>query len=145
MKTLTKSTQTPALEQARPHSPRKHEAWMAGDRAHQGDIIFVALKSLPTTATLRKDRQLADGDTSGSRHILIGGKVYDVPKNTLRRRLLTDHGIDVAEAYIGPVFAGECAVEHPQHQHQAFPDHAATVVLYQRNLDAEEREERARD
>ena len=124
---------------------KQHEAWMAGDIAHQGDIIFVALKKLPKNATVRKNRQIFEGNTSGSRHVVIGGTVYTVPNDILSKLLKEEHNITIDEKYIGPVFSGACVVEHPEHMHQEFPDHCATVVLFQRNLDAEEREIKARD
>jgi hypothetical protein len=135
----------PVSEQARPHAPRRHDAWCAGDKAHQGDLILVALKKLPKSAKPRKDRQMADGTTKGSQHIVIGGSVYDCDRSELAKALNSDAKMNVVEKYIGPVFAGECVLTHPQHQHQSFPDHACTVVVYQRNLDAEEREQQVCD
>ena len=133
------------LEQSAPLAPHVHPAWGPGDTAHQGDLIFVALPKLPGSIQPRKERQLAEGDTKGSRHVLRGGKIFDASKKELRQMIREIADMDVEEKYIGPVFAGACTVEHPQHAHQEFPAHKATVVVFQRNLDAEEREQRVRD
>ena len=135
----------PALEQRQPKAPHRHPAWMPGDVSHQGDLILVALTVLPKSAVLRHNRQLAEGATKGSRHVLIGGTVYDADKVEARKMLKADAKLDVDERYIGPVFSGAAIVTHPEHAHQVFPEQVCTVVVYQRNLDAEEREQRARD
>lgn len=134
----------PPAESPRPHAPRTHSTWAPGDRAHQGDLILVALHVVPRGSVIRRDRQMADGTSPGSRHVVTGGQVYDADKSVVRKAL-KEFGIDVDEKYIGPVFQGPCTLEHPTHAHQVFPDKTATAVVYQRNLDAEEREVRARD
>ena len=118
---------------------RQHPAWAPGDVAHQGDLIFVGLAGVPAYAKPRSNRQLAEGETRGSKHVVDGGAVYDLVKPA-------DAGLKgIGEAYIGPVFVGPCVVTHPQHQHHEFPEGSVVCVVYQRNLDAEEREVRARD
>lgn len=122
--------------------------WSPGDGTEQGDLGFICLPRLPKSAKPRKNRQLAEGDTRGSRHILVGGKCYDVDASELIRMIseATSGKVLVGDAkYIGPVIAGECIVEHPQHAHEVFPDHPCTAVIFQRNLSSEEREQRARD
>lgn len=56
---------------------RVHCTWEVGDAAHQGDLIFVGIDRLPTSATPRQNRQLADGQTRGSRHVCERGDVYE--------------------------------------------------------------------
>lgn len=141
----TMNNTVPSLETTTASKPRRHETWSVGDKAHQGDLIFVALKKLPKSAKSRSDRQMAEGSTKGSRHILEGGKCFDCDAQELAKALKADAKMIVDPKYIGPVFTGECVLTHPQHQHQAFPNHACTVVVYQRNLDADEREARVLD
>lgn len=126
---------------------RRHETWSAGDHAHQGDIIFVCIAGLPKSAKLRADRQLAQGTTIGSRHVLDGGECFDADPARVADAIYaaTNGHIVVDPRYIGPVFTGPATVTHPQHQDQAFPDVTVTACVYQRNMDAEEREVRARD
>ena len=139
-----KNVSIPALESPRPHAPHQHDAWMAGDRAPQGDLILISLKALPKSAKPREDRQMAEGNTRGARHFVQGGKVWEADKDELAQ-ILTSMGITVDKKYIGPVFSGACTLTHPKHAHQIFPEHGATVVIYQRNLDAEEKEQRRLD
>lgn len=127
-------------------APVPHPAWAAGDATPQGDLLFVALPKMPKSAKARKNRQLADGDTPGSRHVANGGVVHDADAKELRAMIKAATGCDIAEQYIGPVFTGDVTVEHPQHAHQSFPAiEGCTAVVFQRNLDTEEREQRQRD
>lgn len=136
----------PQAEQAK-MPVRRHDTWAPGDAAHQGDLILVCIPNLPKSAKPRENRQMADGETQGSKHVVDGGDVFDADadeivvmvKAATKGRVLCD------PKYIGPVFSGSCVLTHPQHQHQAFPADTTTVVLFQRNQDSEEREHRARD
>lgn len=121
-----------------------------GDCAHQGDLIIVCISKLPAGAKPRTNRQLAEGTTQGSRHILERGEVYDAPKAELRRLVKEATGAEIADEYLGPVFvspeASTCDdLSHPEHGNQGFPAGAVCAVVYQRNRDAEEREARVRD
>ncbi len=150
MTTATKTTKQlsqPVIE-SQPDSARTHPTWSPGDVAHQGDLTFVCLATMPKSAKPRKDRQLADGNTVGSRHVLDGGKCFSVDGAEAVKAIkaATNGKIIVSDhKYIGPAFSGECRVTHPQHQHQVFPDNACTVVVFQRNMSAEETEQRAMD
>jgi len=126
---------------------RQHSAWMPGDVAHQGDVTLVGLPSLPIKKTTRKDRQIADGDTKGSRHIVEGGEIFDADTTEVAAMIskATKGRVSPGVQYIGPVFSGPCTLTHPQHQHQTFPANCVVVAVYQRNMDAEEREARAKD
>lgn len=138
---------TPAQEKSGPII-RDHETWTKGDIAHQGDLIFVCLSSpIPNRAKPRASRQLAEGDTQGSRHTLDGGECFDIPVGEVARLVndATGGRVRPTEQCCGPVFTGPATVRHPQHQDQSFPADTVTAVVYQRNLDAEEREIRARD
>lgn len=142
-KTMTKATKVsaPAIESGR---TRNHPAWRAGDVAHQGDLIFIGLAEMPA-GKARKNRQLADGNTRGSRHIVEGGEVFDVAP-ALVRKAIAAFKVDVtSDLYVGPVFRGPCEVTHPKHAHHTFPDGSIVAVVYQRNVQADGREARAAD
>lgn len=123
-------------------SLRQHDAAVAGDAAFQGDLVFVVLPSLPKSAKPRANRQLAEGDTKGSRHIVVGGEVFDADAGEVLRLLKRT---DIEPEYVGPVMRGPLTVEHPQHEHHRFPADCVVGVLYQRNVAADGRIERARD
>lgn len=142
----SKKASAPTIEQEA-LAVRDHKTWSPGDAAHQGDIILICLRELPPKSKVRKNRQIADGDTVGSRHVLVGGNVYDADPGTVAKMVeeATGGRVKVGEKYVGPVFAGPAVLEHPQHQHQSFPDETVTVCVFQRNQTAEEQEIRALD
>jgi hypothetical protein len=58
--------------------------------------------------------------------------------------------VRVEQRYVGPVFVSPSTptaddLTHPEHGNQGFPAGAVCAVVYQRNLDAEEREARVAD
>jgi hypothetical protein len=148
MKTASKlqTTSSPIQEQTGP-IVRTHQTWSPGDVAHQGDLIFVCLPSLPDASNPRINRQLVDGGTIGSRHVLVGGSLYDCSLGDIATAvaMVTKGKMQVGRQYVGPVFAGPATVTHPQHQDQEFPADTITACVYQRNLDSDEREHRAMD
>lgn len=143
------------LQQAREHSEsikndalKIHETFEPGDTSAQGDINVVCIRRLPNSAKARKNRQLAEGDTQGSRHVLRDGAVYDADREELAALIKQATGCEVPAQYIGPVFTGEGGpsyLAHPEHGDQQFPAESVCVTTYQRNLDQEEREQRVAD
>lgn len=132
------------------------EAFGVGDASMQGDIIIVCIGDngkLPKGCKPRENRQLAEGDTQGSRHILERGTPYDCdPKTVVQaiRKATNKKKFDIEPQYIGPVFVSpECPtaddLTHPEHGNQGFPAGSVCAVVFQKNLDAEEREARVRD
>ncbi len=121
----------------------------AGTVAHQGDLILVRIKALPASAKPRKDRQLAIGNTQGSRHVLLKGRPFDCqPEEVSQAIAEVCKGVTVAAAYIGPVFQttkGKADLVHPEHGDHHYLGDMTIAVVYQRNLDAEEREQRVAD
>ncbi len=122
-----------------------HATWSAGDRAHQGDIIFVGLAKLPASAKKVQQTQLAEGNTQGSRHVLEGGTCYRCDEEELARLIQEATKREVGRTYLGPVFTCPATVTHPEHGDHIFPHQGVVAVVYQRSLDAEEREARVRD
>lgn len=126
-----------------------------GTGAHQGDMIFMRICELPKGAKPRQSRQLAIGNTQGSRHVLITGEVYDVPAmqfETALQEAVSKYKpgkrVRISAALVGPVFTtagGVAEVDHPEHGNHVFHGDMVIACVYQRNLDAEEREQRARD
>lgn len=120
-----------------------------GTTAHQGDLIFVRIASMPTSAKKRNQRQLAEGNTQGSRHILGVGNAFDCNADEVVALIKSVcRKAEVTARYIGPVFTGDCDkadVTHPEHGHHYFRGSMIIATVYQRNVDAEEREQQVRD
>ena len=144
VKTIEAVKSVPAIEQAQHGDVQRHPGRIVGDTAHQGDIIFVSIAKLPKSANTRSNRQIADGETTGSRHVVAGGEVYTADASEVAQAIKAATGATVAERYIGPVIVGPCVVTHPQHQHHEFCG-TIEAVVYQRNQDSEGRELRAED
>lgn len=132
-------------------APKFHTTFKAGDVSHQGDLIVVGIASIPKSRKPRQSQQLADGNTQGSRHILRDGiEVYDCDPIEVAKAIKKATMCDIGTQYIGPVFVSpenptENDMSHPEHGNQGFAAGSICAVVYQRNLDAEEREQRTRD
>lgn len=147
-KTTTRKRQQP--ERIVNDAPKLHGTFEPGDVAHQGDLIIVCIAKLPKSARPRKNRQLAEGQTQGSRHVLERGEVYDADAKEVAKAIKKATGAEVGEQYIGPVFVSptdptENDLTHPEHGNQGYAAKAVCAVVYQRSLDAEQREARVLD
>ena len=132
------------------NAPKLLASFELGDVSHQGDIILVRISGLPKSAKPRENRQLAEGDTQGSRHVMTRGKVYSADPTEIARLIKSATNVDVDGKYVGPVFVSpedptENDLTHPEHGHQGFPAGAVCAVVFQRNLDQDEMEARVRD
>lgn len=132
------------------NEPKLHATFEIGDVSHQGDIIIVRIASLPKSAKTRANRQLAEGNTQGSRHIMTRGDVYDADAIEVVTLIKSATKCDVGLEYIGPIFVSPADptandLDHPEHGPQGFPAGSICAIVYQRNMDAEEREQRVRD
>jgi hypothetical protein len=151
MKTIRKKPVQKKHEAIVNNAPKLHASFEPGDVAHQGDLIFVAIHSLPASAKPRANRQLADGSTQGSRHVMTRGAIYDCsPDEVVAAIKKVRPSSVVTDKFIGPVFVSpdsptENDLTHPEHGHHGFPAGAVCAVVVQRNLDSEEREQRAAD
>jgi len=148
--TLTTETQTARPEQIVNDAPRMFSDadFPIGSVSHQGDLILVRIRTLPPSSRARTNRQLAEGSTQGSRHILTVGDVFDCEPAEIAREIEAVCKARVGEQYIGPVFCtrdGKADVLHPEHGDQHYCGDMTIAVVYQRNLDAEERERRVLD
>ena len=124
-------------------------AFPIGTAAHQGDLVIVRIASLPASAKPRQDRQLAVGNTQGSRHVLKTGSAYNCAAADVANAIsAVCPGVTVQADYIGPVFAtqgGAADLLHPEHGDHHYRGDMVMAVVFQRNLDAEEREQRVQD
>lgn len=151
LSTKTKKQSTAKHEALINNAPKLHETFEIGDVSHQGDIIIVRIASLPKSAKPRANRQLAEGDTPGSRHVLTRGKVYTVdPQEVVSLIKSACPKSAVQTQYVGPVFVSPKNptandLDHPEHGPQGFPAGSICAVVFQRNCDAEERERRVQD
>lgn len=96
-----------------------------GDVVRQGDIYLVCV-SVINGGTETDNRQLAPGNTQGSRHVIKGkAKIYTGSSFS---------GIN--SALIGPAFKCEkdVTVEHPEHGHKILPEGTSWQVVYQRAM-----------
>jgi len=142
--------ETPSREAIINNAPKRFSDFPVGSVSHQGDVIFVAIPTLPASAKPRTNRQVADGSTQGSRHVVERGDVYDGLPAEIVLLIRQATGCDVDARYVGPVFVApsdptEHDVTHPEHGHQGFPAGTVVACAFQRNLDAEQRERRTRD
>lgn len=119
--------------------------FMPGDVSVQGDLYLVCLAKLPASCRVRFDRQLAKGMTQGSRHVLAKGQCYDAAAVEVVQAIEQATGVEVQARYVGPVFQGPALLTHPEHGDQEWVEPCVVAVVYQRSLDAEEREQRVRD
>lgn len=112
------------------------EAASVGDAIRQGDVYVTLLAGVPSGCTIvnKPSKQLAPGNTQGSRHCIKsfrGVKVYSLPSPTM---------------YDGPVI--ECkspvTITHPEHGDWLLPT-GVYGVSYQRTEDSEGRQQRVQD
>lgn len=127
------------------------ETFSVGDVSAQGDLYIVGIASLPKSHKPRASKQMADGDTQGSRHILLDHiEAYDCDPEEVAALIKEANGATVEAHYIGPVFVSPANptaddLHHPEHGNQGFPAGTICAVVIQRNLDAEEQAQRAKD
>lgn len=94
-----------------------------GDVVRQGDLYLVCIQELPKGKPTN-NRQLAPGNTQGSRHILEGRcKIVECDKPHAR----------IHDSLCGPAFhcEGEVTVAHPEHGHKILPEDTTWRVIYQ--------------
>jgi hypothetical protein len=120
-----------------------------GTAAHQGDLILVRIDRLPASARPRREKQLAAGNTQGARHVVGKGRVYECdPTEVAAAIAAACPGTAINAAYIGPVFtteSGAADLLHPEHGDHHYRGDMTIASVFQRNLDAEEREQRVQD
>jgi hypothetical protein len=80
--------------------------------------------------------------------VLEGGKIYDCTPSTVVKAIKSAcPKSNVGTQYIGPVFVTDdtTALRHPEHGDHEYEAGMCVAVVFQRNLDAENREQRSRD
>lgn len=126
--------------------PAKIEAPSPGDVVRQGDLYLVCLESLP--AGTKTQRQLAPGNTQGSRHVAEGEcVVYSPAEPQAVTRLIAAlcRGAEIPPQLVGPLVEchGETTISHPEHGHRILPAGSTWGVVFQRAFAEEVR--RAQD
>ena len=143
--------EAPSYENIVNDSPREFSEadFPVGTVAHQGDLILIRVDSLPATVKNRESMKLVDGDTQGSRHVLQTGLAYDcVPAEMVEKIKAACPKSNIGERYIGPVFKtsfGLAELVHPEHGNHIYKGDMTIACVFQRNLDAEQREQRVKD
>ncbi len=100
------------------------EVMSPGDCWAQGDLLIVSLESVPAgCAPIKAERQLAPGNTQGSRHCLVsldGVEMFQLPE---------------PNALDGPVFRTDrkLVIDHPEHGNLIVPP-GTYAVVYQRQF-----------
>lgn len=124
-------------------------SWPVGSAAAQGDIYLVRIDSLPPSAKRRANRQMAEGNTQGSRHVVTTGDCFDAnPAEMVQLIRSACPKAKVEPEFIGPIFTtvkGLAELDHPEHGNYQFCGDMVVAVVVQRNLDSEQRAVRARD
>lgn len=95
-----------------------------GSHVRQGDILLTFCDPKVDRGEVTEQRQLAPGNTQGSRHIVEG----DVTVHARRGDALTGPLLIVGK--------GGCTVTHPEHRHYVLPE-GAWAVTYERDLEQE--------
>jgi hypothetical protein len=110
--TLNKAIeQINASAQCADHDKRIVDDLPVGAHVRQGDVYLERIESKPQGLAPWASRQIAEGVTLGSRHLLSGAEAF--------RR--TDHGVAVKRnmgtAYVGPVVeaGSRFLLTHPEH------------------------------
>lgn len=128
--------------------------WPVGSVAAQGDVLLVRIeppKLLNRKSIQRTDRQIVPGNTRGSRHIVKGGKLYNVRPGILARlveTVTTGKTYSVDSEFIGPLIVTDknTVLEHPEHGDHVYLEAGTYIVpVIYRNLDAESRSRRVVD
>ena len=111
------------------------ETASVGDVVRQGDLYLVCLESLPPGQKMA--RQLAPGNTQGSRHVAEGQcAVYQPSEPAAVAKLIGTvcRGSEVPHQLIGPLVKchGETTITHPEHGHRILPAGTVWATVYQR-------------
>jgi len=108
-----------------------------GKWIRQGDIYLQALEEIPPAYDKEIfERQLAPGESRGSRHVIEGNVKLFIPSKPGNRN----------DVLVGPVIVSKerCVLTHPEHAHFSLPAGVISQVYYQ--MDARQAERtRARD
>lgn len=140
------------------NEPRLIGTFQKGDAIAQGDLYFVGIgTTVPKGCEPTTNRQLAEGDTQGSRHIAVNGNVFrttdpEAIAKIVNKALPKRNGktAEVQPRYIGPVYQAPSAptendICHPEHGNFGLAPNECAVIVYQRSLDQEMAEARVAD
>jgi hypothetical protein len=122
-------------EKIRNDATEKVETMSVGDVVRQGDIYITRIASLPKSAKLIKDQQLAPGTTQGSRHTLNGGKLFKCDANEVSAMISAANSkANVPIELVGPVFVpdADVTIKHPEHAWRILPAECVGAIVYQR-------------
>lgn len=125
------------METIRPQDTERIGSPSQGDAVRQGDVYLVCLGDdfkAPEGYTEIEERQLAPGETQGSRHIL-DGDVTVWAQNPVRSLPNVPNKIkELHDALIGPSFRcnTDSTVTHPEHGDKILPAGTSWGVTYRR-------------
>lgn len=128
-----------AAEQIRNDERRVVEVMSPGDNVRQGDIYITFLDREPRVIGPHESRQLAEGNTQGSRHTVEGDcevlQVDGAEALEILHRLVPDSRN--FEQFVGPMIRAPkgCEVPHPEHAHYSLPPGSHLVTIQRAHAD----------
>lgn len=119
--TMIEQIRNSATRQVVVSEPERIGSPSIGDVVRQGDVYLECISTKGKTEI--QDRQLAPGNTQGSRHVLEGDAI-----------LWKENPLKDPEHLKGPSFhcSSECTVTHPEHGNKILPADTTWAVIYQR-------------
>lgn len=129
-------------EAAHDEDVRVLRRWFPGDPPiQQGDVYLHPVPLDWVRGNLRASKQVADGTSVGSRHVVKGADVYEGVR--LPPGCSIPEGARLADV-LGPVIVGgaEVVLEHPRHAHHRFTlENCAAQVTYPFDFTTRRREQ----
>lgn len=128
-----------AIDAVFTHSPvttKRFASMRIGDRVRQGDVYLIRVPNEHPKGKAWGSRQVAVGNTIGSRHIAVGDvEVFAGNPNAIAK-LFPGFNSEQLQACCGPVVVAKStwALEHPEHPHHEMAqdcDVATYQVTYQ--------------
>lgn len=115
----------------------------AGDVVRQGDLYLICISN-PAAGKRSERRQLAPGDTQGSRHMAEGEcRVIETADKAAVAAAINRlvKGANVPEQLVGPIVEceGPTTIAHPEHGDKILPAGSTWAVVYQRQFAEEVR------
>ena len=113
------------------HEVRYHETMAINEAARQGDIYIMRVEDNYAHGKIWKKRQIVDGNTQGSRHVIEAGPMVFAPNFDAAPSDLfaeTANKLNVSQsslinALYGPSIKSpeRFTITHPEHAHESLP------------------------
>jgi hypothetical protein len=119
MKTSTLKTAVQAVFTHSPITTKRFASLRVGERVRQGDIYLVRVPNSHPHGKVWGNRQVAVGNTVGSRHVAVGDVEVFAGDPAAIAKLFPKFNAEQLAACCGPVVVSKSAwtLEHPEHPH----------------------------